>query len=175
MLIVTHDINTARTVPDNIGLLYRRHLAMFGPREMLLSSQEPVVRQFLNARRQGPIGMAEEKDAAELEAEKDQGELPPLPPIPPQIEPSNGEQRKSQRESGAWLRENGVEPPPGSFTGEGSYANSAQSTAPPATTERGSVRVMPKTGSDGNGTKKTTARKTTRKSAEQSQDGRSSR
>src|SRR4051794_17180825 len=43
-LIVTHDINTARTVPDNIGLLYHRHLAMFGPREMLLSSQEPVVR-----------------------------------------------------------------------------------------------------------------------------------
>ena len=37
-LIVTHDINTARTVPDNIGLLYHRHLAMFGPREMLLSS-----------------------------------------------------------------------------------------------------------------------------------------
>ena len=48
-LIVTHDINTARTVPDNIGLLYHRHLAMFGPREMLLSSEEPVVRQFLNA------------------------------------------------------------------------------------------------------------------------------
>ncbi len=68
-LIVTHDINTARTVPDNIGLLYRRHLAMFGPREMLLSSQEPVVRQFLNAQRQGPIGMAEEKDTSELEAE----------------------------------------------------------------------------------------------------------
>ena len=36
-LIVTHDINTARTVPDNIGLLYHKHLAMFGPREMLLS------------------------------------------------------------------------------------------------------------------------------------------
>jgi phospholipid/cholesterol/gamma-HCH transport system ATP-binding protein len=52
-LIVTHDINTARTVPDNIGLLYRRHLAMFGPREMLLSSNEPVVRQFLNGQRQG--------------------------------------------------------------------------------------------------------------------------
>src|SRR5690606_19482402 len=60
MLIVTHDINTARTVPDNIGLLYHRHLAMFGQREMLLSSEEPVVRQFMNALRQGPIGMAEE-------------------------------------------------------------------------------------------------------------------
>ena len=53
-LIVTHDINTARTVPDNIGLLYHKHLAMFGPREMLLSSEEPVVRQFLNAQTIGP-------------------------------------------------------------------------------------------------------------------------
>ncbi len=80
-LIVTHEINTARTVPDNIGLLYHKHLAMFGPREMLLSSEEPVVRQFLNAQRVGPIGMSEEKDADELEQEKDQ-ELPPLPPDP---------------------------------------------------------------------------------------------
>ena len=80
-LIVTHDINTARTVPDNIGLLYHKHLAMFGPREMLLSSEEPVVRQFLNAQRGGPIGMSEEKDADELAAEVGQ-ELPPLPPIP---------------------------------------------------------------------------------------------
>ena len=95
-LIVTHDINTARTVPDNIGLLYHKHLAMFGPREMLLSSEEPVVRQFLNAQRVGPIGMSEEKDADELEAEKDQ-ELPPLPPIPLQLEPSNGIPRRSQQ------------------------------------------------------------------------------
>ena len=113
-LIVTHDINTARTVPDNIGLLYHKHLAMFGPREMLLSSEEPVVRQFLNAQRIGPIGMSEEKDADELEAEADQ-ELPPLPPIPHQIEPTNGKPRRSQREPGAWCRENGIEPPPGSF------------------------------------------------------------
>src|SRR5688500_14140105 len=66
-LIVTHDVNTARTVPDNIGLLYHRHLAMFGPREMLLSSEEPVVRQFLYAQRVGPIGMSEEMDADVLE------------------------------------------------------------------------------------------------------------
>jgi phospholipid/cholesterol/gamma-HCH transport system ATP-binding protein len=114
MLIVTHDINTARTVPDNIGLLYHKHLAMFGPREMLLSSEEPVVRQFLNAQKIGPIGMSEEKDADELEAESDQ-ELPPLPPIPMQIEPTNGKPRRSQREPGAWCREHGVTPPPGSF------------------------------------------------------------
>ena len=113
-LIVTHDINTARTVPDNIGLLYHKHLAMFGPREMLLASEEPVVRQFLNAQRVGPIGMSEEKDADELAAEVGQ-ELPPLPAIPMQLEPSNGIARRSQREPGAWCREQGITPPPGSF------------------------------------------------------------
>jgi phospholipid/cholesterol/gamma-HCH transport system ATP-binding protein len=135
MLIVTHDINTARTVPDNIGLLYRRHLAMFGPREMLLSSQEPVVRQFLNAQRQGPIGMAEEKDAAELAAEAESGEkLPPLPPIPPQITPTDGSKRDAMREPGAWLREHGVDAPPGSFTGDEGYGAASVPTAPPAST-----------------------------------------
>jgi phospholipid/cholesterol/gamma-HCH transport system ATP-binding protein len=114
-LIVTHDINTARTVPDNIGLLYHRHLAMFGPREMLLSSEEPVVRQFLNAQRVGPIGMSEEKDADELAAESGQ-ELPPLPPIPNQLEPSDGSIRATQRPPGAWCAQHGVTPPPGSFS-----------------------------------------------------------
>jgi phospholipid/cholesterol/gamma-HCH transport system ATP-binding protein len=97
-LIVTHDINTARTLPDNIGLLYRRHLAMFGPRLQLLTSAEPVVRQFLNGRREGPIGMAEEKDAALLEQEAASGEkAPDLPPLQPQINPSDGAARPTQR------------------------------------------------------------------------------
>ena len=63
-LIVTHDIGTARTVPDNLGMLFRRELVMFGPREVLLTSEEPVVKQFLNGRSEGPIGMCEEKDSA---------------------------------------------------------------------------------------------------------------
>ncbi|WP_311210398.1 MULTISPECIES: ABC transporter ATP-binding protein [unclassified Aeromicrobium] len=113
-LIVTHDINSTRTVPDNIGLLYHKHLAMFGPREMLLSSTEPVVAQFLNAQRVGPIGMSEEKDADELAAESEI-EMPPLPPIPRQLEPSDGRPRTAQREPGAWCRDNGITPPPGSF------------------------------------------------------------
>ncbi len=68
-LIVTHDIGTARTVPDNLGMLFRRELVMFGPREVLLTSEEPVVKQFLNGRREGPIGMSEEKDSAQVAAE----------------------------------------------------------------------------------------------------------
>jgi phospholipid/cholesterol/gamma-HCH transport system ATP-binding protein len=115
-LIVTHDINTARTVPDNIGLLFRRELIMFGSREMLLSSDEAVVRQFLNARKVGPIGMSEEKDVSELEAEAKLGHDPGgLPPIPPQLMPSDGRVRPAQHPPGDWLRQQGVQPPPGSF------------------------------------------------------------
>jgi phospholipid/cholesterol/gamma-HCH transport system ATP-binding protein len=115
-LIVTHDINTARTVPDNIGLLHHGHLAMFGPREMLLSSTEPVVRQFLNAQRVGPIGMSEEKDDAELEADARSGEeLGPLPPIPVQLRPSDGRPRDAERTPGQWCADNDVRAPEGSF------------------------------------------------------------
>jgi phospholipid/cholesterol/gamma-HCH transport system ATP-binding protein len=124
-LIVTHDVHSVRVVPDQIGLLYHKHLAMYGPREMLLSSDEPVVRQFLNAQTVGPIGMSEEKDADQLAAEKDMN-LPPLPPIPLQLEPSNGIPRRSQREPGAWCREHGVTPPPGSFTAEAEHASGSQ-------------------------------------------------
>ncbi|MCX2728975.1 ATP-binding cassette domain-containing protein [Saccharopolyspora sp. NFXS83] len=90
-LIVTHDINTARTVPDNIGMLFRRNLVMYGPREVLLTSREPVVEQFLNGRRQGPIGMSEEKDAGQMaaelaELEGDKG----VPDIIPQLDVSPG-------------------------------------------------------------------------------------
>ncbi|MCW2913687.1 MAG: transporter related protein [Actinomycetia bacterium] len=118
-LIVTHDINTARTVPDNIGMLFRRELVMFGSREMLLSSEEAVVRQFLNARKVGPIGMSEEKDVSELEAEAKLGHDPGgLPPIPPQLMPSDGRVRPAQHPPGEWLRQHGVQAPPGSFVDE---------------------------------------------------------
>jgi phospholipid/cholesterol/gamma-HCH transport system ATP-binding protein len=70
ILIVTHDIQIARTVPDNIGMLFRGNLVMFGPREVLLTSDNPVITQFVNGRRFGPIGMSEEKDAATLAAER---------------------------------------------------------------------------------------------------------
>src|SRR5579875_2364520 len=102
-LIVTHDIGTARTVPDNLGMLFRRELVMFGPREVLLTSEEPVVKQFLNGRKEGPIGMSEEKDSAQVAAEL--ASLDPNatyapgtgpkgvsggPAVPPQIQPSPG-------------------------------------------------------------------------------------
>jgi phospholipid/cholesterol/gamma-HCH transport system ATP-binding protein len=116
ILMVTHDIGTARVLPDNMGLLFRRGLVMFGPREQMLSSNDSAVNQFFNARRQGPIGMAEEKDAASRESEDAEGAPRARPaPIPPQIMPSNGLVRQSQRRPGSWLQEHGVQAPPGSF------------------------------------------------------------
>ncbi|MEU2116356.1 ATP-binding cassette domain-containing protein [Streptomyces sp. NPDC016459] len=93
MLIVTHNLDIAATVPDNMGMFFRRNLVTFGPREVLLTSDEPVVTQFLAGRREGPIGMSEEKDAALLAAES----VNPAhhraggpPGIVPQLEPSPG-------------------------------------------------------------------------------------
>ncbi|MFC8586807.1 ABC transporter ATP-binding protein [Streptomyces sp. NPDC057217] len=93
MLIVTHNLDIAATVPDNMGMFFRRELVTFGPREVLLTSDEPVVTQFLAGRREGPIGMSEEKDAATLAAEADSAggvrtDAPRV--IVPQLEPSPG-------------------------------------------------------------------------------------
>jgi len=93
MLIVTHNLDIASTVPDNMGMLFRRKLVTFGPREVLLTSEEPVISQFLSARRAGPIGMSEEKDEATLERELRDGAGPDgfgARPIVPQLEPSPG-------------------------------------------------------------------------------------
>jgi phospholipid/cholesterol/gamma-HCH transport system ATP-binding protein len=94
ILIVTHDIQIARTVPDNLGMLFRGNLVMFGPREVLLTSDNPVITQFVNGRRIGPIGMSEEKDEATLAQERatlgngdaDVGS----PALMPQLVPSPG-------------------------------------------------------------------------------------
>ena len=96
ILIVTHDIQIARTVPDNIGMLFRGNLVMFGPREVLLTSDNPVITQFVNGRRIGPIGMSEEKDEATLAQEKaaslSGGEPATVesPALVPQLVPSPG-------------------------------------------------------------------------------------
>ncbi|KJK58472.1 ABC transporter ATP-binding protein [Saccharothrix sp. ST-888] len=91
MLIVTHNLDIAATVPDNLGMLFRRNLVGFGPRELLLTSEEPVVQQFLSGRRAGPIGMSEEKDQATLALERRSGE-PAIEarPVAAQLQPSPG-------------------------------------------------------------------------------------
>jgi phospholipid/cholesterol/gamma-HCH transport system ATP-binding protein len=87
---------------------------MFGPREVLLTSDEPVVRQFLNGRRIGPIGMSEEKDEAtmaeeqaHLEAGHVDGGVEEIEGVPPQILATPGlPERKAVARRQARVREN---------------------------------------------------------------------
>jgi phospholipid/cholesterol/gamma-HCH transport system ATP-binding protein len=66
MIIVTHDIRTAKTIGDYVGLLFRRNLVAFGKNEDMFDSPYPVVKQFLGGLNEGPIGMSSERDRPEL-------------------------------------------------------------------------------------------------------------
>ena len=89
ILVVTHDTNLARTLPDNLGMLFRRELVMFGPREAMLTTDEPAVTQFIHGSPVGPIGMSEEKDATPHHLLGAMDHLK-LGDVPPQIQPSEG-------------------------------------------------------------------------------------
>ncbi len=69
MVVVTHDIASARRVSDYIGMLARRHLVQFGTAKEMFESDIPEVKQFLAGDTKGPIGMAEEKDEADAAEE----------------------------------------------------------------------------------------------------------
>jgi phospholipid/cholesterol/gamma-HCH transport system ATP-binding protein len=62
MVVVTHDIATARRIADFIGMLYLRNLVIFGSKQACFDSDVPAVRQFLSGDTRGPIGMSEEAD-----------------------------------------------------------------------------------------------------------------
>jgi phospholipid/cholesterol/gamma-HCH transport system ATP-binding protein len=78
-------------------MLFRRKLVMFRPWQVLLTSDRPVVKQFLNGCRVGPIGMSEEKDDAQLAQEQamvkagqHDGGVGEIHGVPPQIQPTSG-------------------------------------------------------------------------------------
>src|SRR6202043_458090 len=75
----------------------RPKLGSVGPRGVRLTSGEPVVRQFLNGRRIGPIGMSEEKDEATMAEEQAMldaghhgGGTEEIEGVPPQIQATPG-------------------------------------------------------------------------------------
>jgi phospholipid/cholesterol/gamma-HCH transport system ATP-binding protein len=94
-------------------MLFRKHLVMFGPREVLLTSDEPVVKQFLNGRRIGPIGMSEEKDEstmaeeqAMIDAGHHDGGTEEIEGVPPQVNATPGmPERKAVGRRQARVRE----------------------------------------------------------------------
>ena len=56
-VVVTHDIESARSVSDYIGVLWKGKLIHYGPTEETFASDDPFVRQFLAGAADGPLGM----------------------------------------------------------------------------------------------------------------------
>lgn len=56
-VVVTHDIESARSVSDYIGVLWKGRLLHYGRTEETFNSSDPFVRQFLAGAADGPLGM----------------------------------------------------------------------------------------------------------------------
>jgi phospholipid/cholesterol/gamma-HCH transport system ATP-binding protein len=61
--IITHNIESVRRTAHYVGLLFRSRLVAFGSKEMMSTSDVPVINQFLAGRPEGPISMDEMADA----------------------------------------------------------------------------------------------------------------
>lgn len=63
--VITHNISSVMRIADYMGILFRSRLVKFAPKEEMRESDDPVVRQFLEGRPEGPIGMDEMADDTE--------------------------------------------------------------------------------------------------------------
>ena len=57
--IITHNIPSVMRTADFIGVLFRAGLVQFATKEDMVTSDDPIIRQFLAGRAKGPIGMDE--------------------------------------------------------------------------------------------------------------------
>lgn len=56
-IVITHDIASARTVSDYVGVLWQGRLVHYGVAQEAFESDDPFVRQFLAGDADGPLGM----------------------------------------------------------------------------------------------------------------------
>lgn len=54
-IVITHDVSSCRHIADHVGMLWEGRVRAFGPRDDVLESRDPVVRQFFDRQSQGPI------------------------------------------------------------------------------------------------------------------------
>ncbi len=60
--IITHNITSVMRTADYLGVLFRSRLVKFAPKAAMAASDDPVIKQFLAGRADGPIGMDEMAD-----------------------------------------------------------------------------------------------------------------
>jgi phospholipid/cholesterol/gamma-HCH transport system ATP-binding protein len=56
-LVVTHDITLARQIADHVSVLWQGRIVASGLAENVFASEDEFVRQFLDGRVDGPLGM----------------------------------------------------------------------------------------------------------------------
>jgi len=66
--IITHNIPSVMRVADYMGILFRSNLVQFDSKAAMCQSSNRIIRQFLAGRPDGPIGMDEMADEADLAA-----------------------------------------------------------------------------------------------------------
>jgi phospholipid/cholesterol/gamma-HCH transport system ATP-binding protein len=55
--VITHDIMSARRVADYINVVWKGRIVEAGPKDDMLNSDNPFIRQFLTGESQGPLSM----------------------------------------------------------------------------------------------------------------------
>jgi phospholipid/cholesterol/gamma-HCH transport system ATP-binding protein len=56
---ITHSMESARKIGDRIALIFQGKIVASGPPEEFLKSDNPMVRQFVEGRAEGPMTQAE--------------------------------------------------------------------------------------------------------------------
>jgi phospholipid/cholesterol/gamma-HCH transport system ATP-binding protein len=56
-IVITHDIPTARTVSDDVAVIWKGKVVHYGDADGAFGSDDPFVRQFLAGEADGPLGM----------------------------------------------------------------------------------------------------------------------
>ncbi len=54
-LVITHDVASCRVIADDVGLLFQGRMIALGPRDQVLGSDDPAVRQFFDRQAEGPL------------------------------------------------------------------------------------------------------------------------
>ncbi|MDA8359460.1 MAG: ATP-binding cassette domain-containing protein [Actinomycetota bacterium] len=69
--IITHNISSVMRTADFMGVLFRSRLVKFATKEQMCASDDPIIRQFLAGRADGPIGMDEMAESTDWDGAPD--------------------------------------------------------------------------------------------------------
>jgi phospholipid/cholesterol/gamma-HCH transport system ATP-binding protein len=63
--IITHNIESVMRTADYMGVLFRSNLVKFASKADMVATDNPIIKQFLAGKPEGPIGMDEMADAGD--------------------------------------------------------------------------------------------------------------